>query len=479
MLRSLAPRKVTSHRVARIVALALLAASCSAPLPEESVEQHRASLAPRMLAGVNLAGAEFGTNLLPGVYGKDYIYPNHPAFNTLDYWASRGLTFIRMPFAWERMQRSIGGDLDASELALMDAFMDDAHARGMSVLLDCHNYAYYRLNLGDQQTKIGTSPSVPETSLGDLWKKLALRYKDHPALFGYDIMNEPSGLGDPDRWKRIAQHTIDAIRQVDTVKPVVVEGEEWANGYKWPEVSDNLKNLTDPANNLIFQAHIYFDPDFSGRYVNKDYAANSVPSPEFGADRIRPFVNWLKANNARGMLGEFSVPGHQEEWLTLLANFLDYLGENDDVIHSHTYWAGGPWWDTSSTADMAIEPANNGGPVSGMVDKPQVHIILEAKARYEASRPDTGAGGGAGTGGGAETGGTTGAGGATGTGGTGLAGAPGSAGTASNEPEEYGPAGEDDGCGCRLAGQGRATSAAWLAPLVFVASVARRRRRGR
>lgn len=51
--------------------------------------------------GVNLAGAEFGSPNFPGTYNTDYTYPTA---DELDYYKSKGLNLIRMPFSWERIQ---------------------------------------------------------------------------------------------------------------------------------------------------------------------------------------------------------------------------------------------------------------------------------------------------------------------------------------------------------------------------------------
>ena len=61
------------------------------------------------LLGVNLAGAEFGSNV-PGTFGTDYTYPTHAE---IDYYASKGMSVIRLPFLWERVQHTKNGALDA------------------------------------------------------------------------------------------------------------------------------------------------------------------------------------------------------------------------------------------------------------------------------------------------------------------------------------------------------------------------------
>ena len=51
-----------------------------------------------------------------------------------------------------------------------------------------------------------------------------------------------------------------------------------------------------------------------------------------GVKRLEPFVNWLKANNYRGIVGEFSVPANADRdprWLIILDNVYAYLRNNE------------------------------------------------------------------------------------------------------------------------------------------------------
>lgn len=63
--------------------------------------------------GVNLSGAEFG-NVYPGVDGTHYGYPTE---KDLDYFKAKGLYLVRFPFRWERIQPTMNGELNATELA--------------------------------------------------------------------------------------------------------------------------------------------------------------------------------------------------------------------------------------------------------------------------------------------------------------------------------------------------------------------------
>jgi aryl-phospho-beta-D-glucosidase BglC (GH1 family) len=138
------------------------------------------------MLGVNLAGAEFG-EALPGVYNQDYTYPGVAQLN---YYKARGLELIRLPFKWERLQRTLNGPLDSAELARIDTFLNLAEARGMRVILDMHNYGRYKIS---GTNYIIGSPEVPRDAFRDVWERIAAHVKDRDCIWAYGIMNEPQG----------------------------------------------------------------------------------------------------------------------------------------------------------------------------------------------------------------------------------------------------------------------------------------------
>lgn len=310
-------------------------------------------IASKKSFGVTLAGAEFGSPTFPGTYETHYIYPNS---GELDYYKSKGLNLIRLPFSWERIQPTLSGNLDETELNRIKGFLQAARNRNMAVVLDLHNYGRYYLN-GTEEI-IG-SPNVSIAHITDLWTKLSSELKDNSEIWGYGIMNEPHDMLASTPWFDIAQEIINGIRTSDTNSRIIVGGDSWSSAEFWPSASDNLKNLSDPSNNLTFEAHCYFDNNSSGRY-NQDYDTEGG-SPNKGIERVTPFLNWLETNNLNGFVGEYGVPD-DPRWLTTLDNFLGHLESNNI---NGAYWAGGPWW---GDYNLSIEPDNN-------VDKPQMEIV--------------------------------------------------------------------------------------------------------
>lgn len=191
--------------------------------------------------GVNLAGAEFGEGT------PHYSYPTIPE---LDYFKAKGLKLFRLPFKWERIQPTLNGALDATELASMKTFVEAAQARGLWVLLDMHNYGRRLIPFTTSGTKyIIGSPQVSIANVADVWKKLATEFKDYDNIYAYGIMNEPHGMLTAVPWFNIAQGIINQIRTVDTSTAIMVGGDDWSSATRWPTASDNLKNLVDASNN--------------------------------------------------------------------------------------------------------------------------------------------------------------------------------------------------------------------------------------
>jgi len=302
--------------------------------------------------GVSLCGAEFGTDNLPGIYNTNYVYPDR---SEIEYFAKKGVTLMQLPFRWERIQKSMYGQLDVVEMSRMKRFLADCANSGVMVVLNMHNFARYKFN--NVEYLIGSN-AVPVSAFKDVWKRMAVALNGFENIYALDIMNEPHDMGSFS-WFNAAQEAINGIREVNKNTYIMVEGESYSNAATWAEINDGLKNLYDASDNLIFNAHCYFDDDYSGRYV-KSYDQSFV-NEQTGVDNVKPFINWLKANGKKGFVGEFGVPKNDSRWLVVLDNFLNYLSSNGI---SGSYWAAGPWW---KNYPLSLHP------VAGN-DQPQMNI---------------------------------------------------------------------------------------------------------
>jgi Ca2+-binding RTX toxin-like protein len=278
--------------------------------------------------GINISGGEFGGT--GGTHNSTYHYPT---LSELKFYADKGVDLIRLPIRWERVQDALDGPLDlAGDIALIKQVLVNAASLGMNVIIDVHNYGRYN------GVAIGAAGGPTAAQFADFWKKMAIEFKDMPALAGYDLMNEPHDMPTATIWKEAAQAATNAIREVDMDNTVIIEGTAWSGAHSWLKYNADLI-INDPANNIVYQAHQYFDADSSGDY-GKTYEMEGA-DPMVGVRRLEPFVQWLEANNLKGMIGETGVPSDDPRWLEVQKNALDYMIEHNLDV---TVWASGTWW---------------------------------------------------------------------------------------------------------------------------------------
>ena len=86
--------------------------------------------------GVVLSGGDFTPG---GAYPYNYGYPPNAS---IDYYASKGMGIIRLPFLWERVQPVKNGPLDPTEMSRIDPVVDYAISKDLKVGIDVHNGGY-------------------------------------------------------------------------------------------------------------------------------------------------------------------------------------------------------------------------------------------------------------------------------------------------------------------------------------------------
>jgi aryl-phospho-beta-D-glucosidase BglC (GH1 family) len=226
------------------------------------------------LRGLNVAGAEFATpvdeqtsafsNRASGVHGRDYVYPSAA---TLEYLAERGVTFIRLPVRWERLQPRLGGALDPEERARLVATVGAARGAGLELVLDLHNYGAYYVFSGaggkGVRRPIG-SPEVTIAHFADLWSRLAGLFAHDRSVLGYGVMNEPVGMRSARTWESASRAAVAAIRRRGSSQRVFVQSYFWG-GVRQFALHHPRGPWIDDAGTW-YEAHQYFDHDRSAHY---------------------------------------------------------------------------------------------------------------------------------------------------------------------------------------------------------------------
>jgi endoglucanase len=288
------------------------------------------------LRGVNVSGAEFHSNKIPGVLNKDYTYPNPVDF---DYIRDMGANVIRLPFRWERIQPELMKELDPKELRSLSSTVEQANRAGLCVIIDVHNYATYR------GKKIG-SDEVPADAFVDLWTRLASAFDDSDKTI-FDLMNEPAKIDIGD-WAQLAQQTVKALRKHGSKNIILVSGGSWSGAHSWmkgnPSNADAFADFKDPQKRTWLQAHQYADPGFAG--IKQDCV-----DPDRLSKVMKHLTDWARDNHQKLFLGEFGTPG-SENCLAALDAIVAGTGDTD-VWRGWTYWAMGRWW---GKYPMSIQP---------------------------------------------------------------------------------------------------------------------------
>lgn len=252
-------------------------------------ESHFAS--STALRGVNVTGPEMAaatveptstfSNVNYGKLGHTYQYDSADTYKFL---AGRGVRTVRMPFRWERVQRTPFGSLDVDEMARLRTAVHDAKAAGLQVVLDLHNFAGYYLH--DAATGRGVrraigSPQLPITAFTDVWTKLAIYFAGDDAVHAFGLMNEPIGMQARGKvsaarlWERASQQAVNVIRATGDTRLIMVGGYGWSNLHAW-SANHPVGWVKDSANNFHYEAHQYFDGDHSGIYASYEAEVAAV-----------------------------------------------------------------------------------------------------------------------------------------------------------------------------------------------------------
>lgn len=161
---------------------------------------------------------------------------------------------------------------------------------------------------------------------------------------------------DQDLVLNLNQAAINGIRAAGASQYIFVEGNSWTGAWTWVDVNDNMKNLTDPEDKIVYEMHQYLDSDGSG-------TSETCVSGTIGKERITDATQWLKDNKKVGFIGEYAG-GSNDVCRSAVSGMLEYMANNTDVWKGASWWAAGPWW---GDYIFSMEPPD-GTAYTGMLD---------------------------------------------------------------------------------------------------------------
>jgi hypothetical protein len=197
-----------------------------------------------------------------------------------------------------------------SKLDELDKVLAACRRYGIKVIVDMHSPPGGRYANNDLAI---FNEAKYQDHFVTLWEKIASRYKGNPAIWGYDLINEPvQNVPSP---KGIADYlgaqvrAAKAIRVIDEKVPVFIEAADWdsANGFR------DLEHVNVP--NVIYQVHMYVPGEFThqgvfGKWIPASYPGkigDCVWDKEQIRKVLKPVREFQLAYNVHIYVGEFSA----------------------------------------------------------------------------------------------------------------------------------------------------------------------------
>ncbi|MVN22806.1 cellulase family glycosylhydrolase [Mucilaginibacter sp. HMF7410] len=181
---------------------------------------------------------------------------NHTRKIDVDSMAAWGFNSIRLPMHYQLFTLPVDLEPVAGQntwlekgFTLTDSLLKWCKANKMYLILDLHAAPGGQGNDLPISDRDPSKPSLWESKANQqkmiaLWKKLAQRYANEPAIAGYDIINEPNWGFEKPEDKRGTEETKNeplrqlmmditkAIREVDKNHIVIIEGNGFGNNYR-------------------------------------------------------------------------------------------------------------------------------------------------------------------------------------------------------------------------------------------------------
>ena len=219
-----------------------------------------------------------------------------------------------------------------------------------------------------------------------IWERIAAKFKGHPALYGYDLINEPNEQRSVrfGYWE-VQRLAAEAIRRIDPETPIYIESNHLCSPYTYPYLSPlKLKNI-------IYQLHSY-DPFVytHTRFTEKDRKAGktlpSYPGKFLGANwdfeslkaRLRPVREFQRRHQARIYVGEFSARACAPGAERYLEDSIRAFEEAGWDWTYHAFREAKIWsLEYAGPTDDTLVPSN---------DNPRKRILLNAFRRNRSKR---------------------------------------------------------------------------------------------
>jgi endoglucanase len=242
-----------------------------------------------------------------------------------------GFTTVRLPVRWSAHAGTEAPyTIDPKFADRVDWAIDQAVANELNIVVNVHHYE-----------EMDAAPDEHLPRLVGLWRQIADRYKDRPALVYFELLNEPHGKLTEAKWNAMIPKLLVAVRRTNPTRPVVVGPGQW-NSIR---ALDKLELPRDDRN-LIVTVHFYEPFEFTHQNAPWVKGADKWKGRKWdGTDAERSAVSkqlekaaaWAKANSRPVFFGEFGAYEQADmtsraRWTRFVVRVAERLG------FSWAYW---------------------------------------------------------------------------------------------------------------------------------------------
>jgi hypothetical protein len=267
-----------------------------------------------------------------------------------------GANHVRWQLLWGGFPN---GPADTATREQYDAWLDgelDRLARllpvcreeGLAVLIDLHT------GPGGRDPRDKSQPLFRETAHQEhflaVWERIVRRFRGDPAVWGYDLLNEPTIGAQPEgvrTWPELALETARRIRALDSRKAIVVEPSPWGS----VDGLDTFEPLPGIAG-VVYSVHMYQPHAFTHQGVYDSPRGVSYPGVVAGQAWDRAAIR-RALEPARRFERDFGVPIYIGEFSAIrwapgtsardyLRDLVDIMEESgwDWAYHAYREWQG-------------------------------------------------------------------------------------------------------------------------------------------
>jgi endoglucanase len=273
--------------------------------------------------GINLGNAldapnegEWGVTLKPGY------------FKVI---RAAGFDTVRLPARWSaHAAKEAPFTIEPNFARRMDWAIEQAIDNRLNIIVNVHHY----MEMDDE-------PDRHLRRLIDIWEQIAERYKDKPDSVYFELLNEPHGKLNEDKWNAAVPALLASVRKTNPDRPVILGPALW-NAIR---ALDKLK-LPKDDRNLIVTVHYYEPFEFTHQGAPFQKGADKWKGRKWtGSEAEQAAVRknfqkaatWAKQHALPVFLGEFGTfheadMASRARWTRFIVREAEKLG------FSWAYW---------------------------------------------------------------------------------------------------------------------------------------------